>query len=197
MNTHSTRDWVKRASIAQSALASLFYLVFMASDDIFRLREKTSWLFWKNHIIDAAIFGVFLLLVNIIFNHFGILKSHGKSNPSAWIYQSIQPRRRSRTKRCRERARLSRIVLRAARSAPATLVSDLIRSENKRKQEDFWFQSPLRAWRLYAGNNLQKQKKLMYPENFDFATIQSQPQVVPTTLRREPFIWDARCGITW
>ncbi len=83
MNTHSTRDWVKRASIAQSALASLFYLVFMASDDIFRLREKTSWLFWKNHIIDAAIFGVFLLLVNIIFNHFGILKSHGKSNPSA------------------------------------------------------------------------------------------------------------------
>jgi len=26
----------------------------------------------------------------------------------------------------------------------------------------------------------------------DFATIQTQAQVIPTTLRREPFIWDAR-----
>jgi len=40
------------------------------------------------------------------------------------------------TKRCRERARLSRIVLRAARSAPATLVSDLIRWAIKHDHTD-------------------------------------------------------------
>jgi len=38
--------------------------------------------------------------------------------------------------------------------------------------------------------------KPMTPQIFDSAMTQTQAQVIPTTLRREPFFLYARCGIT-